>query len=87
MVAASMPAITNPATMGGKKLVESLMKMFSASALVRNSLGKSFLPIMPIKTAIARDMITQTIAILLDMPSSLSLRIAIKRRSTWGIPK
>ena len=87
IVAARIPAITKPAIMGGKKLVESLMKIFSESALVRNSFGKSFLPIIPMKTAIAREIITQTIAILLDAPNSLSLRIAIKRRSTWGIPK
>ena len=38
-------------------------------------------------TATVREIRTHTMAILLDIFSSRSLRIAMKRSSTWGIPK
>ena len=82
MVAAKIPAITNPANKGGKKLVDKVIKIFSAEVAVRYTEGYKNLPTIPINTAIAKEIITHTIAILLENFNSSSLRIAIKRRST-----
>jgi DNA-binding NtrC family response regulator len=66
----------------GKELVARVMKIFSAAAFVRCAGGNNALPAIPINTATAREITTQIIAILLDLESSFSSRIAINRRST-----
>ena len=82
MVAARIPAITNPARIGGRKDSASVTKIFSASVALRCAVGKISLPTIPINTATVREIKTHTMAILLDIFSSRSLRIAMKRSST-----
>ena len=87
MVAARIPAITSPAIIGGNRLVESSMNIFSEAEEVSSAVGYSERPITPIKTETPREITTQTVAMRRERVSSFSLRIAIKRNSTWGIPK
>ena len=74
IVAARIPAITKPANIGGKKLVERVINIFSAVVFVRSALPiisglfiKRTLPTIPINTATASEITTQIIAILLDI--------------------
>ena len=87
MVAARIPAMTKPARIAGSEPVASLIKTFSAADLVSSSVGRTCLPTMPMKTATASEIVTQTIAMRRERVSSFSLRIAMKRRSTCGMPK
>ena len=87
MVAARMPAMTRPASTGGSRLVESRINTFSASDAVVSDVGKRARPIRPMNTATDREITTHTVAMRRDCFSSFSLRIAMNRRSTWGIPK
>ena len=82
MVAARIPAMAKPAKSGGSKLVDIKINTFSAELFVSRSVGYSVRPIQPITTAAIREITHQMIAILLDIFSSFSLRIAIKRSST-----
>ena len=82
-----MPAITNPAISGGSRFVDRRMNTFSASEDVVSAVGNSVRPTSPINTAIVREIITHTTAMRRERVSSSSRRIAIKRRSTCGIPK
>ena len=86
-MAARMPAITNPASTGGSRLVESRMNTFSASEAVVSAAGNSVRPTRPMNTATAREMSTHTVAMRREAVSSLSCRMAMNRSSTWGIPK
>ena len=87
MVAAKIPAITNPARRGGSRLVAKRMNTFSASEEVSSAEGYSERPTTPMNTAMVREITTQTVAILRDMVSSRSLRMAMNRSRTWGTPK
>ncbi len=93
MVAARMPARITPATRAASTPCleirsEIVMRMVSASS--RAGMEPAFvmaLPITPIKIATAMEITTQTEATLLDSFSFSASSMAIKRRSTWGIPK
>ena len=87
MVAAKMPAITRPASRAGSRLVAMMIRIFSAEAEVSRAVGKSARPMIPMKTAAAREMTTHTVAMRRDMVNFFSLLIAMKRSSTCGIPK
>ena len=87
MVAARIPAITNPAKMAGSELVASVINIFSAAFAVKCCVGYNILPVIPINTATASEITTHIIAILLERVNSSSLRIAINRNNTCGIPK
>lgn len=66
MVAARIPAIIIPATIGIKKLPDNSMNIFSDELAVRNASGYKILPIIPMDTAASNDIAHQTDAILLD---------------------
>ena len=87
IVAARIPDITIPATIGTKKLVDLRMKMFSAALWVRKASGNMTLPMIPMAMDAPREMAHQRVAILLDKVSSEVSRMAINFRSTWGMPK
>ena len=79
--------MTRPASTGGSRLVASRMNTFSASEEVVSAVGYSARPTMPMNTATAREMSTQTVAMRRDCASSRSERMAMNRSSTCGIPK
>ncbi len=89
MVAARIPAMITPARSGWKRSCARLAKTFSAPLWERSaaSVGKSFRPRIPIKTATESETTTQTVAIRRERVSSSPRRIAIKRSRTCGIPK
>ncbi len=88
IVAARMPARITPANTNKIKL---LPPSFCANTINIVSGSPIFLttaaPIIPISKAENREMTTHTVAILREVFNSFSLRIAIKRSSTCGIPK
>ena len=63
------------------------MNTFSASEAVVSAVGYRERPIRPISTATVSEISTHTVAIRRERVSSLSRRMAMKRNSTWGIPK
>ena len=79
--------MTIPARKGRKKSIDIITKIFSAWLWVSSSVGKSMRPTMPIPTAAVREIITQNVAILLDIVNSLGFLIAMNFNKTWGIPK
>ena len=82
IVAAKIPAITNPAINEGSKLDDSTIKMLSESLYVKSVVGNNALPIIPMATAAPKEITTQTVAILLDVFNSLESLIAINLSNT-----
>ena len=93
MVAARIPARIRPATMAARNpcleirsATTRIMVSGSSSTGITPAFDMAF-PTTPINTAITMEMTTQMVATLLESFSFFASSIAIKRSSTWGIPK
>ena len=82
-----MPETTRPHIKEGKIILERTMKMLSALACVRNSVGITARPIRPIDTALNKEITTHTVAMRRDLRSSQEWVALMKRIRTCGIPK
>ena len=67
-----MPVITSPHKKLGRSIFDRTINTDSAEDKLVKASGKLALPISPMQTAHPRDIISQTTAIILDLPISLS---------------
>lgn len=76
-----------PARTGGSRFADNVINTFSEALGVKSAAGYNARPISPMATAAKSEIKTQMTATFLDSANLDSSLIAIKRSSTWGIPK